>query len=140
MASCHLAVYTALLSIKHFPTSRYLVAPFWDNVDTRGGNGRISYEIHQSGFFLEQINTYLNRKRPSVFQGTWMAVVYYDRVHPYRGIDNPEVRTENQREIPGADPGCYDNRGSAYNIILASGTYTSRTTGTIFRPSTRKGT
>ena len=66
-----------------------------------------------------------------------MAVVYYDRVHPYRGIDNPEVRTE---EIPGADPGCYDNRGSAYNIILASGTYTSRTTGTIFRPSTRKGT
>ena len=46
------------------------------------------------------------------------------------------------RMIPGpADPGCYvNNTGSAYNIILASGTYTSRTTGTIFRPSTRKGT
>ena len=77
---------------REFPFSaRYLVAPFWDDMDTRGGNGRISYEIHQSGYFLDQVSTYLNRKRPSEFQGTWMAVAYYDAVHPYLGTSNPEV-------------------------------------------------
>ena len=72
--------------------SRYLVAPFWDDVDTGGGNGRISYEIHETGYFLEQVNTYLKQKRPSNFQGTWMSVVFYDAVHPYLGTVNPEVR------------------------------------------------
>ena len=70
---------------------RYLVAPFWDDVDIRGGNGRISYEIHQSGYFLEQVNTYLKRKRPSDFQGTWMAVTYWDAIHPYFGASNTDV-------------------------------------------------
>ena len=70
---------------------RYLVAPFWDNVDIRGGNGQVSYEIHQSGYYLDLVNTFLRRKRPSDFTGTWMAVVYWDAVHPYFGAFNPEV-------------------------------------------------
>lgn len=82
-----------------FPVfSRYLVAPFWDDVDIRGGNGKISYEIHQSGYFLKQVNTYLNRKRPSEFQGTWMAVAYYDAVHPYAGAISTEVRALNEKQ------------------------------------------
>ena len=68
---------------------RYLVAPYWDNVDTGGGNGKISYEIHQAGHFLDQVNTYLNRKKPSEFQGTWMAVVLYDAVHPHVPLSDP---------------------------------------------------
>ena len=72
-------------------SSRYLVAPFWDDVDIVGGNGEISYEIHQSGYYLDEVNAFLQRKRPSEFEGTWMAVVYYDAVHPYIGSSNPEV-------------------------------------------------
>ena len=69
----------------------YLVAPFWDDVDIRGGNGEISYEIHQSGYFLEQVNSFLQERRPSDFQGTWMAVIYWNAVHPYFGAFSPEV-------------------------------------------------
>ena len=71
--------------------SLYLVAPFWDDVDTRGGNGEISYEIHTNGYYLDEVNKFLQRKRPSDFMGTWMAIIYYDAVHPYFGAFNPEV-------------------------------------------------
>ena len=67
------------------------MAPFWDDVDTRFGNGQISYEIHQSGYFLDQINLFLRTKRPSTFQGTWMMVAYWEAVHEYFGLFNPEV-------------------------------------------------
>ena len=66
-------------------TEAYLVAPFWDDVDIRGGNGRIMYEIHEDGYFLEQVNRFLQRKRPSSFEGTWMLVAHWDEVHPYFG-------------------------------------------------------
>lgn len=72
-------------------SDRYLVAPFWDDVDIGGGNGQISYEIHTTGYYLNEMNEYLQRRRPSNFIGTWMAVVYYDAVHPYFGALNPEV-------------------------------------------------
>ena len=77
-----------------FPVSgRYVVAPFWDDIDTRSGNGRISYEIHDSGHYLDQVSTFLARKRPSDFQGTWMAVIFYDAVRPYPAASNTEVCT-----------------------------------------------
>lgn len=80
-------------SNQQFPiSSRYLVAPFWDDVDIRGGRGEISYEIHTSGYYLDEVNTFLQRKRPSDFAGTWMAVIYYDAIHPYFGLSNPEVK------------------------------------------------
>ena len=74
-----------------FISSRYLVAPFWDDVDIRDGSGEISYEIHTSGYYLDEVNLFLRRKRPSDFVGTWMAVIYYDAVHPFFGLSSPEV-------------------------------------------------
>ena len=64
--------------------SLYLVAPFWDDVDIRFGNGDISYEIHETGsFFLDQVNAFIQERRPTEFEGTWMMVVFYDAVHEF---------------------------------------------------------
>ena len=83
--------------IQKFPgsvPSRYLVAPFWDDADTTGGNGMVSYEIHNSGYFLDHVSAFMRYQRPSNFQGTWMVVVYWDAIHPYVGADNVEVGVE----------------------------------------------
>ena len=71
---------------------RYLVAPFWDDIDiSRDENGQISYEIHQSGYYLDQVNDFLLRKRPSSFNATWMFVAYWDSVRPYPGSSSSLV-------------------------------------------------
>ena len=75
-----------------FISSRYLVAPFWDDVDIRFNTGDISYEIHESGYFLNAVNTFIQRIRPTNFVGTWMMVVYYDAVHPWPRYRNHQVR------------------------------------------------
>lgn len=78
-----------------FPGSvsgRYLVAPFWDDADTRGGNGQVYYEIHQTGHYLNQVSSFITTVRPSRFEGTWMMVVYWDAIHPFFGASNPEVK------------------------------------------------
>lgn len=73
--------------------NRYLVAPFWDDVDTRyADGGEISYEVHQSGYYLDRVNYFLRRNRPSRFEGTWMMVAYWDGVNPYFGLFNTEVK------------------------------------------------
>ena len=59
------------------------MAPFWEDADTRGGRGVVSYEVHESGYMLEHVSAYLQSQRPSTFQGTWMLVVFYDAVQPY---------------------------------------------------------
>ena len=51
----------------------------------------VSYEIYDSGYFLDHISAFVRFQRPSDFQGTWMAVVYWDAIHPYIGVDSPEV-------------------------------------------------
>ena len=78
--------------------TRYLVAPFWDDVDIRGGNGDIYYQTYNndsddSKFFLDQVNGYLQTVRPTGFEATWMMVAFWDGVHPYFGAFNPEVST-----------------------------------------------
>ena len=74
-------------------SSRYLVAPFWDDIDiSRDETGQISYEIHQSGYYLDRVNDFLQRKRPSAFSGSWMFVAYWDSVRPYPGSSFTEVR------------------------------------------------
>lgn len=79
-------------SNSRFPISgRYLVAPYWDDIDIRNGNGRISYEVHESGFYLNQVSTFVARKRPSKFKGTWMVVIFYDAVHPYPSSTDSRV-------------------------------------------------
>ena len=83
-----------------FISSRYLVAPFWDDVDIRFNTGDISYEIHESGYFLNEVNTFIQRIRPTEFVGTWMMVVYYDAVHPYFGLFNQQVRDYSNLMLP----------------------------------------
>jgi len=62
------------------------VAPFWDNINIAGSDrGAISYETFESGYFLEQVNAFLQRKRPTSFEGTWMLVTYYNEVFPHSG-------------------------------------------------------
>ena len=61
---------------------KYLVAPFWDDINTDNG-GTISYETFESGYYLEQVNAYIQRQRQNAFQGTWMINVYYKEVAPY---------------------------------------------------------
>lgn len=68
-----------------FISSRYLVAPFWDDADIRGGDGQISYEVHTSGYLIDHISAFIRARKPSPFQGTWMLVVFYDAVQPYFG-------------------------------------------------------
>lgn len=75
-----------------FISSLYLVAPYWDDIDIRGDSGVISYEIHEDGYFLDLVNNFLQRSRPSSFVGTWMAVVSWDAVHPFPGVTSPDVR------------------------------------------------
>ena len=72
-------------------SNRYLVAPYWDDVDIRFDTGDISYEIHESGFVLDQVNAFIRKKRPTDFEGTWMMVAFYDAVHPYFGLFNSQV-------------------------------------------------
>ena len=68
------------------------MAPFWDDADTRSDSGDVSYEVHESGFYLDQINLFLRRNRPSYFQGTWMMVIYWNAINPYFGPISFEVR------------------------------------------------
>ena len=69
-----------------------LVAPFWDDVDTRFGSGTISFEVQDSGYFLEEVSEFIRRRRSALdFTGTWMLIVYWEAVHPYFGFFNPEV-------------------------------------------------
>ena len=75
-----------------FPISgRYLVAPFWDDIDIGSNSGVISYEAHNSGYYLEQVSTFIARKKSANFQGAWMAVVYYDEVNSFPGSFNTLV-------------------------------------------------
>ena len=69
------------------------MSPFWDDVDISGQNGRILYEIHESGYFLNQVNQFLQRKRPSDFVGTWMLVAHWDAVHPFSFFSTDMVST-----------------------------------------------
>ena len=61
----------------------YLIAPFWDDVDIRSESGTISYEIHTSGPSLETVSSYVRSQTNSSFEGYWMIVVYWDRVHQF---------------------------------------------------------
>ena len=74
--------------------AEYVVAPFWDDINIAGDNGEIFYEIHESGYFLDQVNAFLQQRRPSFnnFTGTWMLVAYWDAVRPFSFIGDERVR------------------------------------------------
>lgn len=88
----------------------YLVAPYWDDVDTRFGSGQISFEIHQSGYFLEEVSEFIRRRRSAVtFTGTWMLIVYWDAVHPFFGLFSTEVCCDVIINICGCFINSHDN-------------------------------
>ena len=65
-------------------TNRYVIAPFWDDININRG-GVISYETFESGYFIDQVNAFIQRERPSSFDGTWMMAAYYNKVAPFSG-------------------------------------------------------
>ena len=69
--------------------TQYAIAPFWDDINI-GNGGFITYETIESGYLLDQVNAYIQRKRPTSFEGTWMLVASYEKVHAYSG--SGEVR------------------------------------------------
>ena len=69
------------------------MAPYWADIDTNYG-GEISYEVHETGYYLDRVNLFLKRNRPSEFQGSWMIVFYWNAVRPYFGLFNPQVQAE----------------------------------------------
>ena len=66
------------------------MAPFWDDIDI-DRSGTISYETFESGYYLEQVNAYIQRQRQNTFQGTWMMNVYYKEVASYSSAVLGEV-------------------------------------------------
>lgn len=73
--------------------TRYLIAPFWDDVDIRFGNGNISYQIYTSGEEIGMVNNYIRQTQNyTISDGSWMMVVFWNDVHRYFGRSNPEVR------------------------------------------------
>ena len=64
-------------------SSLYLVAPFWSDVDIRR-DGAVFYEIHsESNAVMEQVSAFVSDYTGDDFQGSWMLVAQWDRVHPY---------------------------------------------------------
>ena len=45
----------------------------------------ISYETFESGYFVDKVNDFIQRRKPTSFEGTWMMVASYDKVQPYSG-------------------------------------------------------
>ena len=78
--------------------NRYLVTPFWDDVDISGpGGGSIYYQVHEASgdnpgslSLLEQVNDFVQAVENSSFVGTWMLVAMWDQVHPYPYGTSPD--------------------------------------------------
>ena len=70
-----------------FPVdSRYLVAPFWDDVDISNGVGDISYQVYSTGSPpLDTVNTIISDEENINFIGHWMIVAEWDGVPAYSG-------------------------------------------------------
>ena len=64
-----------------FPVgSRYLVAPFWDDINTEA-HGDISYLVYTTGSsLLDTVNTIISDEENTNFIGHWMLVAEWDSV------------------------------------------------------------
>ncbi len=68
---------------------RFILAPFWYDQDIRT-EGEISYEVHEMGIspksdeILRNVSDFVSQSNGNVtFQGRWMLVAFWDRVHVY---------------------------------------------------------
>ena len=70
-----------------FPVdSRYLVAPFWDDIDISEGVGDISYQVYSTGSPpLDTVNTIISDEENINFIGHWMIVAEWDGVPAHQG-------------------------------------------------------
>ena len=60
------------------------MAPFWADVDIRGGVGNISYQVYSTGSPpLDTVNTIISDEENITFTGHWMIVAEWDEVPPY---------------------------------------------------------
>ena len=59
------------------------MAPFWSDNDIRV-SGDVCYEVHDKGSdYLSQVNAFISNKTQTEFNGKWMLLVEWDKVHPY---------------------------------------------------------
>ena len=68
---------------------KFIVAPFWDDVDIRL-QGNIYYKIYSTSAglveaidALDRVDTFLQNRFGSSFVATWMLVATWDGVHPW---------------------------------------------------------
>ena len=90
-------------SNRPFPStlsSRYLVAPFWDDADTRFDSGLVSFVIYESGYVLDYVSAFLRRTNPSNFQGTWMMITLWEAIHPFPAFFTSEVSENLSIQFP----------------------------------------
>ena len=75
---------------EHFPyDSRYLVAPFWGDVDLPGEVGNINYQVYSTGSpLLDTVNTIISDEENINFIGHWMLVAEWDSVPEYMYTDS----------------------------------------------------
>ena len=92
--------------------SEYLVAPFWDDVDIRGGFGNISYQVYSSGSpLLDTVNTIISDEENINFIGHWMLVAEWDSVPSYEGSPSNQVSAITNTM-------CHGNHEQAIGIII----------------------
>ena len=102
----------------------YFVAPFWDDIDTRNG-GVISYEAFLSGSFLDVVNNFINRHRPTKldFRGTWMMVAYYNKVYPYTRNNEVHTCVRNSNYFQLYTAVLFPSQNTFQVILISDGTY-----------------
>ena len=64
--------------------SRYLVTPFWGDVDISGVVGNISYQVYSTGSpLLDTVNAIISDEENINFIGHWMIVAEWNNVPKY---------------------------------------------------------
>ena len=63
----------------------FLVAPYWSNVDLRGDEGEVFYEVHVAGAtfnsdeYLANVSNFISRQQDVTFQASYSTI----SVHVY---------------------------------------------------------
>ena len=82
----------------------YMFAPFWSDVDT-GASGSVSYEFYSRGnsdvedAILDRVNGFLSNQTASGFNGYWMVVALWNKVHLFPHSLGPAGLTDDYAEL-----------------------------------------
>lgn len=61
---------------------KYIVAPYWSDIDTRS-TGSVSYEVHTNSSslpLLHRVSKYIRQQQQNNFAGIWMLVAEWNSV------------------------------------------------------------